>query len=163
MEEDLRYKIQHIGDIFTEKSDVLSFVSRVLNKAGGAVVDLYDMGSMAIDKTSSALKKVPLLTKKPEVKRKDMKDEDQKGSGATDFVARVFNEVGSTFTYIYDKKVPLLTKKPKEILSLISDVRECEKQIQRLEGRIAELEEQNKKEALQKKKSKKETGADKEQ
>ncbi|KPJ56850.1 MAG: hypothetical protein AMJ42_04910 [Deltaproteobacteria bacterium DG_8] len=138
MEEDLRYKMQHIGDILisdVESSGVLGFVARVLNEAGGAVVDLYDLGSIAVNKTSSTLENVTFLTKK-----KAKEDEDQKRSDMLDFITRVLNEAGGAIVDVYDKKMPVLTKKANELFGLNPDVREYEEKIQKLEDRIAELE-----------------------
>jgi len=47
-----------------KRSGVLDFIERVLNEAGGAVIDVYELGSVAVNKTSSALRRAPDLTKK---------------------------------------------------------------------------------------------------
>ncbi|OQY11224.1 MAG: hypothetical protein B6I30_07230, partial [Desulfobacteraceae bacterium 4572_187] len=47
-----------------ERKGVWGFTVKVLNEAGGALVDLYDLGESAVDKIGCKLKKVPDLGKK---------------------------------------------------------------------------------------------------
>ena len=114
-----------------KRSGVLGFAAKVLDEAGGAVVDVYDLGSIAVNNTSFTLKKVPVLTKKIKVKGAViMEYEDQKRSGVLGFVAKVLNEAGGAVVDAYDlgstavnktsstlKKAPVLTEKAKGIIT----------------------------------------------
>ncbi len=131
-----------------ERSGVLGFTAKVFNEAGGALVDLFDLGSAAMDKISSKLKKAPELGKKAreivsegietvrpsktnairdKIKKKEEKIED------------LYKEIGKEGVRSSEGEGPLDTEPVK---GLIADVKEYEKEIERLKGRITELEEQ---------------------
>jgi len=133
------------------RSGVLGFVARVLNEAGGALVDLFDLGTMGIDKIGSAFKKAPDLLVKPS-KTKIIKDKIKKKE---DKIEKLYSEIGKEGVKYSDTDVesPLETETVK---SLISDVREYEKDVQRLKSRISELKEEEKAETLRKRKLKEE-------
>ena len=101
------------------RSGVLGFVARVLNEAGGAFVDLFDLGSVAVDKIGSAFKKAPdLLVKQGEAKI--IKDKIKKKE---DKIEKLYSEIGKEGVKYSgaDAESPLESKAVK---SLISDVRE---------------------------------------
>ena len=133
------------------RSGVLGFVARVLNEAGGALVDLFDLGSTAADKIGSAFKKAPDFLAKPG-ERKIMKGKIRKKQ---EKIEKLYSEIGKEGVKYSDSGVesPLETETVK---SLISDVREYEKEIQRLKSRISEVEEEEKAKRLRKEKLKEE-------
>ena len=133
------------------RSGVLGFVARVLNEAGGAFVDLFDLGSVAVDKIGSAFKKAPdLLVKSSETKI--IKDKIKKKE---DKIEKLYSEIGKEGVKYSgaDAESPLETKIVK---NLISDVREYEKEVRRLKGRISEVKEEEKAETLRKRELKEE-------
>ena len=109
-----------------KRSGVLGFAAKVLDEAGGAVADAYDLGSTAVNKTSSSLK----IKKTKSNGGKLMENKGQKGSGVLGFVAKVLNEAGGAVVDAYDlgsttvrktsstlKKAPVLTEKAKGIIT----------------------------------------------
>jgi len=134
-----------------KKSGVLGFVARVFNEAGGALVDLSDLGSVGVDKIASTFKKAPDFLGKPSERKiingKIRKKEEK--------IEKLYSEIGKEGVKYSDSGVesPLETEAVK---SLISDVREYEKEIQRLKSRISELKEEEKAETLRKRKLKEE-------
>jgi len=133
------------------KSGVLGFVARVLNEAGGALVDLFDLGSAAVDKIGSAFKKAPDLLVKPS----ETKIIEDKIKEKEDKIEKLYSEIGKEGVKYSDTdaKSPLETETVK---SLISDVRDYEKEVRRLKSRISELKEEEKAETLRKRELKEE-------
>jgi len=133
------------------RSGVLGFVARVLNEAGGALVDLFDLGSVAVDKIGSAFKKAPDLLVKPS-KTKIIKDKIKKKE---EKIEKLYGEIGKEGVKYSDADVESPLER-ETVKSLIYDVREYEKEVQRLKSRISELEEEEKAETLRKRKLKEE-------
>jgi HEAT repeat protein len=131
------------------RSGVLGFAAKVLNEAGGALVDLFDLGTMGIDKIGSAFKKAPDLIAKPS-ETKSIKD---KIKEKQEKLEELYGEIGREGVKYSDSDAenPLETETVK---SLISDVREYEKDVQRLKTRMSELGEKEKAEGLKKRKLK---------
>jgi len=131
------------------RSGVLGFVARVLNEAGGALVDLFDLGSTAVDKIASTFEKPPVFLGKPSETRiiqAKIKEKEDKIKG-------LYYEIGKEGAKYPDVETPLETE---AVGKLLSDVREYEKEIQRLKGRISEVEEEEKAKRLRKERLKEE-------
>lgn len=141
-----------------KRSGFLGFAVRVLNEAGGAIVDIYDLSSKSIGMASCTLKKAPVLPEKlkeiltrsrggakpvetSRIKAKIKKKEKK--------IDELYCEIGKEGAKHIDSdpEEPLETEAVK---NLISDVREYEKDIQRLQTRITELEEEKKEPPMQK-------------
>jgi len=141
-----------------KRTGVLVFTGKVLNEAGGAVVDIFDLSSAAVGKMVSIFKKAPDLPKKAKkivsdgieiVKPSETKIIEKKIKKKKDKIEELYREIGKEGVKSADSDIEsLLTTEG--VKSLISDVREYEKQIARLKGRITELEEEKKKDALDK-------------
>jgi len=136
-----------------KRTGVLGFVAKVLNEAGGALVDVFDLGSMAVEKIVPIFKKVPDLPKKAMeiVKPSETGIIEDKIRKKEEKIDELYREIGKEGAKYSDTGVesPLETE---NVRGLMSDVREYEKEIQRLKGRITALEEKKKKEAVEKKK-----------
>ena len=133
------------------RSGVLGFAARVLNEAGGALVDVFDLGSVAVDKIGSAFKKAPDLLVKPS-ETKIIKDKIKKKE---EKIEKLYSEIGKEGVRYSDADVESPLER-ETVKSLISDVREYEKEVQRLKSRIGELKEEEKAETLRKRKLKEE-------
>ena len=136
-----------------ERKGVWGFTVKVLNEAGGALVDLYDLGESAVDKIGCKLKKVPDLGKKARktvsdgietIRPKGKTTQKSEGNGIKDKIKEkeskiegLYREIGKEGVSHTEDGAPLDTDAVK---SLISDVKEYEKEIARLKGRIAELD-----------------------
>lgn len=141
-----------------KRSGVLGFAARVLNEAGGAIVDVYDLSAKGIGMASCTLKKAPVLPEKVKeilarsrgvakpVETSRIKAKIKKKEKKID---ELYCEIGKEGAKHIDSdpEEPLETEAVK---SLISDVREYEKDIQRLQTRITELEEEKKEPPKQK-------------
>lgn len=141
-----------------KRSGVLGFAARVLNEAGGAIVDVYDLSAKGIGMASCTLKKTPVLPEKVKeiltrsrggakpVETNRIKEKIKKKEKKID---KLYCEIGKEGAKHIDSdpEEPLETEAVK---SLISDVREYEKDIQRLQTRITELEEEKKEPPKQK-------------
>lgn len=140
-----------------KRSGFLGFAVRVLNEAGGAIVDIYDLSSKSIGMASSTLKKAPVLPEKIKamlsgrgivkpVETNRIKAKIKKKEKKID---ELYCEIGKEGAKHVDSdpEEPLETEAVKR---LISDVREYEKDIQRLQTRITELEEEKKEAPMQK-------------
>lgn len=134
------------------RSGFFGFAAKVLNEAGGAIVDLYDLSSKGVGLASSTLKKAPVLPEKVKgmltrswrgakpVETNRIKAKIKKKEKKID---ELYSKIGKEGAKHLDSDAekPLETESVK---SLISDVREYEKDIQRLQTRITELEEEKK-------------------
>lgn len=145
-----------------ERKGVWGFTVRVLNEAGGALVDLYDLGESAVDKIGCKLKKVPDLGKKARktvsdgieaIKPKGKTSQKSEGNVIKDKIKEkeskiegLYREIGKEGVSHTEDGAPLDTAAVK---SLISDVKEYEKEIARLKDRIAELDTQKDEVALE--------------
>ena len=136
-----------------KRKGVLGFTVSVLNEAGGALVDMFDLGERAVSKVGRKLKKAPKLGKKarkivaegiegikPEsrpIKKGDaieikIKEKEDKIEG-------LYREIGKEGVSYAEAGAPLDSDTVK---SLISDVKEYEKEIARLKDRVEELDAQ---------------------
>ena len=138
-----------------KRKGVWGFTVKVLNEAGGALVDLYDLGESAVDKIGCKLKKVPDLGKKARktvsdgidtIKPKGKTAQKDEGNIIKDKIKEkeskiegLYREIGKEGVSHTEDDTPLDTDAVK---SLISDVKEYEKEIARLKGRIVELDTQ---------------------
>ncbi|HIJ19441.1 MAG TPA: HEAT repeat domain-containing protein [Deltaproteobacteria bacterium] len=136
-----------------KRKGVLGFTAKVLNEAGGALVDLYDLGVGAVDKIGCRLKKAPDLGKKAReivnegletirpagkaVKKSQGKAIKEKIKEKEEKIESLYREIGKEGVSYSEDGAPLDTEAVK---SLISDVKEYEKEIKRLKDRIAELD-----------------------
>ena len=128
-----------------ERKGVLGFTAKVLNEAGGAVVDLFDLTGRAVKKAGRKLKKTPKLGKKA---RKivdeglgNIKSEDKsiknKIKEKEEKIEVLYREIGKEGVNYAEAGVPLESD---VVQDLISDVKEYEKEIGRLKDRIEELD-----------------------
>ena len=128
-----------------ERKGVLGFTAKVLNEAGGAVVDLFDLTGRAVKKAGRKLKKTPKLGKKA---RKfvdeglgNIKSEDKtiksKIKEKEEKIEVLYREIGKEGVNYAEAGVPLESD---VVQDLISDVKEYEKEIGRLKDRIDELD-----------------------
>ena len=131
-----------------KRSGVLGFTAKVLNEAGGALVDIFDLGSGIVDKIGSKLKKAPDLGKKAReivnegieaIKPDKTKAIKNKIKKKEEKIEDLYREIGKEGVKSSEEEGPLDTEPVK---GLISDVKEYEKEIERLKGRITDLEEQ---------------------
>jgi len=138
-----------------ERSGVLGFTAKVLNEAGGALVVIFDLGSTAVDKIGSKLKKAPELGKKAReivsegietVKPNKTKAIRDKIKKKEEKIENLYKEIGKEGVMSSEGEGPLDTEPVK---GLIADVKEYEKEIERLKGRITELEGQKDKDGLE--------------
>lgn len=130
-----------------ERKGVLRFTAKVLNEAGGAVVDLFDLGGRAVKNVGRMLKKTPKLGKKArkivDEGLENIKSEDKtiknKIKEKEEKIDGLYREIGKEGVNYAEAGIPLESDVVK---NLISDVKEYEKEIERLKGRIAELDAQ---------------------
>ena len=133
-----------------KRKGVLGFTAKVLNEAGGALVDVFDLGERAVSKLGRKLKKTPNLVKKARkivdegienktVKKGETNAIENKIKEKEDKIEGLYREIGKEGVSYAEVGAPL----DSDILkSLISDVKEYEKEIERLKGRVAELDAQ---------------------
>lgn len=149
---------------YPKRSGLSGGVAKVLNAGGSAVVFAYDVGSSALGGLISLVKKTPGLpgrvtgmftgglgTIRPSEARSieaKVKDYENKIKG-------LYYEIGKEGAAHPESENPLEVEAVKKLLS---DVREYEKEIQRLKDRIVEIEAESKKIALQRMKRDKEAG-----
>jgi len=128
-----------------KRKGVLGFTAKVLNEAGGAVVDLFDLTGCAVKKAGRKLKKTPKLGKKA---RKivdeglgNIKSEDKtiknKIKEKEEKIEVLYREIGKEGVNYAEAGAPLESD---VVQDLISDVKEYEKEIGRLKERIEELD-----------------------
>jgi len=135
---------------YQDRSGVLGFVAKVLNEAGGAIVDIYELGSMGVDKLGNKIKKSPdqkvrkLKTysrKKPKIANKKtikakIKNKELK-------IEKLYSEIGKEGSKLSEtgEKNPL---EKDSVKMLISSVRDYEGEIKRLESQITEFKDKKK-------------------
>ena len=138
-----------------ERKGVWGFTIKVLNEAGGALVDLYELSEGAVDKIGCKLKKVPDLGKKARetLGLKSKTAQKSEGNVIIDKIKEkeskiegLYREIGKEGVSHTEEGAPLDTDAVK---NLISDVKEYEKEIARLKGRITELDAQKDKPAAE--------------
>ena len=138
-----------------KRKGVLGFTVSVLNEAGGALVDMFDLGERAVSKVGRKLKKAPKLGKKarkivdegiesirPErkaVKKGETNAIENKIKEKEDKIEGLYREIGKEGVSYAEAGAPLDSDTVK---SLISDVKEYEKEIARLKDRVEELDAQ---------------------
>ena len=133
-----------------KRKGVLGFTAKVLNEAGGALVDVFDLGERAVSKLGRKLKKTPNLVKKARkivdegiesktVKKGETNAIENKIKEKEDKIEGLYREIGKEGVNYAEAGAPLDSDTVK---SLISDVKEYEKEIERLKGRVAELDAQ---------------------
>ena len=133
-----------------KRKGVLGFTAKVLNEAGGALVDIFDLGERAVSKLGRKLKKAPKLGKKARkivdegiesktVKKGETNAIENKIKEKEDKIEGLYREIGKEGVNYAEAGAPLDSDTVK---SLISDVKEYEKEIERLKGRVAELDAQ---------------------
>ena len=130
-----------------QRSGFTGFLTRVLNEAGGAVVVVYDVGSGTVDKVVSTVKKAPDLPEKAKslfsrglkvAKPRESKIIEAKIKEREKKIEELYYEIGKEGAKASDAGKTL---EDESVKKLISDVREYEKEIQRLTSRVSELEE----------------------
>jgi len=154
-----------------ERTGFWGFPAKVLNEAGGAVIYAYDVGAGAVDKMVSMAKKAAVLpaglpgtiaalpktvkgifagglevVKPSESKIIEAKIEEREKK-----IKELYYEIGKEGAKSSEVDA-LLELEP--VKKLISDVREYEKEIQRLKSRVSELEEQEKEKEKEQEKEK---------
>jgi len=138
-----------------KRKGVVGFAAKVLNEAGGALVDMFDLGERAVNKVGRKLKKAPKLGKKarkivdegiesirPErkaVKKGETNAIENKIKEKEDKIEGLYREIGKEGVSYAEAGAPLDSDTVK---SLISDVKEYEKEITRLRDRVEELDAQ---------------------
>ena len=138
-----------------KRKGVVGFAAKVLNEAGGALVDMFDLGERAVNKVGRKLKKAPKLGKKarkivdegiesirPErkaVKKGETNAIENKIKEKEDKIEGLYREIGKEGVSYAEVGAPLDSDTVK---SLISDVKEYEKEITRLRDRVEELDAQ---------------------
>ena len=138
-----------------ERKGVWGFTVKVLNEAGGALVDLYELGESAVDMVGCKIKKAPGLKKKTRgtlkpkgtsPKRSEDHAIEDKIKEKESKIEGLYREIGKEGVSHTEAGAPLDTETVK---GLISDVKEYEKEIARLKGRIAELDAQKDESAVE--------------
>ena len=148
---------------YAERSGFMGGVAKVLNAGGGAAVYAYDMTCAAVGKAFVVAKKSPVLPEKlagifasgfSMVRPSETKQLEEKIEQYERKIKAIYFEVGKEgATYSGDESA--LETEP--VKKLIADVREHEKEIQRLRDRIVEVKEQRKTEALRRRELRKGT------
>ena len=142
-----------------ERSGFMSGVAKVLNAGGSAAVYTYDATAGALKQVVKAAQKAPALPQKAAgvltaglgvVKPREVKEVEARINEYEKKIKTLYFEIGKEGAKYSADENPLETE---EVQKLITDVREHEKEIQRLETRIDEIKEQ-KKEKKKKKRGK---------
>lgn len=141
---------------YQERSGFMGGVAKVLNAGGGAAVYTYDATAGALKKAVEAAKKTPVLPQKAAevfsaglgvVKPREVKAVEARINEYEKKIKTLYFEIGKEGAKYSADENPLETE---EVQKLITDVREHEKEIQRLETRIDEIKEQKKAEKKKK-------------
>ncbi|MBF0396276.1 MAG: HEAT repeat domain-containing protein, partial [Desulfobacterales bacterium] len=135
-------------------------VAKVINVGGQATVAVYDATVYAFNKVYESLKKTPEFTKKSAsaitdgfgfIKPNAIKQVEKKIKGYEEEIKKLYYELGKEGAQSYDEKHPLESEAVKK---LIADIREHEKEIDRLKNRVNEIKEEEKAEKEEKLKEK---------
>ena len=144
---------------YKERSGFMSGVAKVLNAGGSAAVYTYDATAGALKQVVTAAKQAPFLPQKAAgvfaaglgvVKPREVKEVEARINEYEKKIKTLYFEIGKEGAKYSADENPLETE---EVQKLITDVREHEKEIQRLETRIDEIKAQ-KKEKKEKKRAK---------
>ncbi len=144
-------------EAYEEKSGFMGGVAKVLNVGGGAVVFMYDMTSDGLGQAWSLAKKTPVLPDKivdvfasafGVVKHSKTKHVEEKIQDYERKIQALYFEIGKEGANYGGDESALETEPIKQ---LIADVREYEKEIERLKIRIVEIKEQKRADALKRK------------
>ena len=141
---------------YRERPGVLGGVASVLNAGGSAMVYAYDVTTDVIVRLLSVVKKVPVVPEKAFdmiagglgiIKPSEIKRLEEKIKGYEKKIKGLYYQIGKEgATYTGDESA--LETEP--VKKLMADVREYEKEIERLENNIVEIKEQKKVEAKRK-------------
>jgi hypothetical protein len=135
---------------YQERSGFMSGVAKVLNAGGSAAVYTYDTTAGALKKVVEVAQKAPFLPQKAAevfstglgvVKPREVKEVEARINEYEKKIKTLYFEIGKEGAKYSADENPLETE---EVQKLITDVREHEKEIQRLETRIDEIKEQKK-------------------
>ncbi|HIJ58052.1 MAG TPA: hypothetical protein HPP41_00085 [Deltaproteobacteria bacterium] len=153
---------------YHERSGFMGGVARVLNAGGSAAVYAYDVTSAAVVKALSVAKEAPVLPEKvmriftsgiglvrpSETKHLDERigEYEKKIQEYEKKIKKLYLQIGKEGAD-YSGDMSALETEP--IKNLIANVREYEKEIQRLQGRIVEIKGQGKADVLRRKELKK--------
>ncbi|MBF0226370.1 MAG: HEAT repeat domain-containing protein [Desulfobacterales bacterium] len=129
-------------------------VAKVINAGGKATVVAYDATVYALNKIYESIKMTPDLAKKSSsivtsgfgfIKPDAIKQVEKKIKGYEEQIKNLYFELGKEGAQSYDEKHPLESE---VIKKLIADIREHEKEIDRLKNRVTEIKEEEKAEKL---------------
>ena len=141
---------------YQKKSGFMGGVAKVLNAGGSAAVYTYDATAGALKKVVKVAQKAPALSKKAAsvfstglgaVKPGEVKNVEARINDYETKIKALYFEIGKEGAKYSADENPLETE---EVQKLIADVREYEKEIQRLENRISEIKEQKREEKKKK-------------
>jgi HEAT repeat protein/uncharacterized protein YqfB (UPF0267 family) len=149
---------------YPKRSGFSGGVAKVLNAGGSAVVYAYDIGSSALGGLFSLVKKTPGLPRRVTgmftgglgtIRPSEAKSIEAKIKDYENKINALYYEIGKEGATHPETENPLEVEVVKK---LVADVREYEKEIQRLKDRIAAIEAESKEVALQRMKRNKEAG-----
>jgi len=148
---------------YPKRSGLSGGVAKVLNAGGSAVVFAYDVGSSALGGLISLVKKSPGLPGRVTgmftgglgtIRPSEARSIEAKIKDYENKIKALYYEIGKAGAARPEAENPLEVEAVKKLLA---DVREYEKDIQRLKDRIAEIEAESKRVALRRMKRDKET------
>ena len=151
-----------MGEEYPKRSGLSGGIAKVLNAGGSAVVFAYDASSSALGGLVSLVKKTPGLPRRVTgmftgglgtIRPSEARSIEGKIKDYENKIKALYYEIGKEGAARQEAVNPLEVEAVKKLLA---DVREYEKEIQRLKDRIAEIEAQSKKVALQRIKADKE-------
>ena len=141
---------------YRERPSLLDGVASVLNAGGSTMVYAYDVTTVAIGRLFSVVKRAPAVPEKAFdvvvgglgiIKPSEIKRLEEKIKGYEKKIKGLYYQIGKEGT-TYTGDESMLETEP--VKKLMADVREYEKEIQRLENHIVEIKEQKKAEAQRK-------------
>jgi hypothetical protein len=140
---------------YQEKSVFAGSLSKILKSGGSAAVYTYNVTAGALKKVVKVVQKVPALPQKAvgvfskglgAVKPREIKEVEKRINQYEIRIKTLYFEIGEEGAKYSDDENPLEIE---EVQKLIADVREYEKEVQRLKKRVTEINERKK---IQKKK-----------
>jgi len=149
---------------YPRRSGLSGGVAKVLNAGGSAVVFAYDVGSSALGGLIALVKKTPGLPSRVTgmftgglgiIRPSEARSIEAKIKDYENKIKALYYEIGKEGATRPEAENPLEVEAVKKLLA---DVREYEKEIQRLKDRIVEMEAESKRVALQRMKRDKEAG-----
>lgn len=147
----------------SDRSGILNGVARVMNTGGNSVVYAYDATHSAFGRLVSIAKKAPgvpgiakgiFTSSLGLVVSSDTRKAEEKIKEYEEKIRSLYFKIGKEGADASDMENPL---EAESVKNLIADVREYEKEIQRLKDRIVEMKEERKAEGLLKKEDKAKT------